>query len=255
MSLPDFSLKDEVALVTGGRQGIGKTIALAFAEAGAHVAVADLIADDGQLQTVTKEIQKLGRRSLAIQADTSKKTDAEHMVQTVIDQFGRIDILVNNAGILIRSSLLDMPEADWDRLMSVDLKGYYLCAQAAGRRMVQQKKGKIINIASQYAFRVTPGMGAYSIAKAGVVMLTRALAQELGTHGIRANTVAPSMVKTEFSRATWSNPDLLKPIEASTPLGRVAEPADLVGAALFFASDASAFITGHTILVDGGTLA
>ncbi len=255
MSLPDFSLKDEVALVTGGRQGIGKTIALAFAEAGAHVAVADLIAVDGQLQTVTKEIQKLGRRSLAIQADTSKKTDAEHMVQTVIDQFGRIDILVNNAGILIRSSLLDMPEADWDKLMSVDLKGYYLCAQAAGRRMVQQKKGKIINIASQYAYRVTPGMGAYSVAKAGVVMLTRALAQELGSYGIRTNTVAPSMVKTEFSRATWSNLDLLKSIEASTPLGRVAEPADLVGAALFFASDASAFITGHTILVDGGTLA
>jgi NAD(P)-dependent dehydrogenase (short-subunit alcohol dehydrogenase family) len=255
VSIPNFLLAGEVAIVTGSRRGIGKTIALAFAEAGANVAVCDLIVEDGELQAVADEIQKLGRRSLAIQTDTSKKRDVENLVQKVVDQFGGIDILINNAGIIIKSPLLDIPEDDWDKLMSVDLKGYYLCSQAAGRRMVERKKGKIINVASQYAFKVTPGMGVYSIAKAGVVMLTRALAQELGSYGIRANAIAPCLVKTEFSRPSWSDPEFLKQCEASIPLGRVAETTDLVGAALFLASEASCYITGHTILVDGGTLA
>jgi NAD(P)-dependent dehydrogenase (short-subunit alcohol dehydrogenase family) len=255
MSIPNLSLAGEVALVTGSRRGIGKTIALAFAQAGADVAVCDIVIDDGQLVGVAEEIQRLGRRSLAIQVNTSKKKDVDHLVQKIVDQFGVIDILVNNAGIIIKSPLLDMPENDWDRLMSVDLKGYYLCSQAVGKRMIQQKRGKMINIASQYAFKVTPGMGVYSIAKAGVVMLTRVLAQELGSYGIRANTIAPCLVRTEFSRPSWSDPEFLKQVEASIPLGRVAETGDLVGAALFLASEASSFITGHTILVDGGTLA
>jgi NAD(P)-dependent dehydrogenase (short-subunit alcohol dehydrogenase family) len=255
MGKPNFSLTDEVAVVTGGRRGIGKTIALAFAEAGAHVAVCDLVADDGGLQSVVEEVQKLGRRSLAIRADTSQKADVENMVQKVMDEFGRVDILVNNAGILIRSPLLDLPEDAWDKLMSVSLKGCYLCAQAAGRRMVEQRGGKIINIASQYSFKVTPGLGLYSIAKAGVVMLTRAFAQELGKHGIRVNAIAPGLVKTEFSRSTWADPEFSKQYNAAMPLGRMAETSDLVGAALFLASDASSYVTGHTILVDGGALA
>jgi len=148
-----------------------------------------------------------------------------------------------------------MSEKDWDRLLDVDLKGYFLCAQAVGRGMVERKKGIIINISSQFAFKVTAGMGAYSVAKAGVVMLTRVLAHELGRFGIRTNTVAPAMVRTEFSRQTWSNPEALQQVEASLPLGRVAETTDLVGAVLLLASDASSYITGHTILVDGGALA
>ena len=255
MSIPNLSLAGEVAIVTGSRRGIGKTIALAFAQAGADVAVCDIVIDDGQLVSVAEEIQRLGRRSLAIQVNTSKKKDVDNLVQKIVDQFGVIDILVNNAGIIIKSPLLDMPENDWDKLMSVDLKGYFLCSQAVGKRMIKQKKGKMINIASQYAFKVTPGMGVYSIAKAGVVMLTRVLAQELGSYGIRANTIAPCLVRTEFSRPNWSDPEFLKQVEASIPLGRVAETDDLVGAALFLASEASSFITGHTILVDGGTLA
>lgn len=255
MSIPNFSLAGEVAIVTGSRRGIGRTIALAFAEAGANVAICDLVVEDGQLEAVAEEIQRLGCRSLAIQADTSKKVDVNNLVQKVVDQFGVIDILVNNAGIMIKSPLLEMPENDWDRLMSVDLKGYYLCSQAVGRKMIEQKKGKIINITSQYAFKVTPGMGVYSIAKAGVVMLTRVLAQELGSYRIRANAIAPCLVKTEFSRPSWSDPEYLKQVEATIPLGRVAETTDLVGAALFLASEASCYVTGHTILVDGGTLA
>jgi NAD(P)-dependent dehydrogenase (short-subunit alcohol dehydrogenase family) len=228
---------------------------LAFAEAGAEVAVCDLVVEDGELQSVAQEIQKMGRRSLALQGDTSQKADVDRMVQKVMDQYGGIDILVNNAGIILRSSILDMPEKDWDRLLNVDLKGYFLCAQAVGRKMVERKKGVIINIASQFAFKVAAGMGAYSVAKAGVVMLTRVFAHELGRFGIRTNTVAPAMVRTEFSRPTWSDPETLKQVEASLPLGRVAETSDLVGAALFLASDASSYITGHTLLVDGGALA
>ena len=253
--MPDFSLNGEVAIVTGARRGIGKAIALTLAGAGADVAVCDLVDDDGQLQAVAGEIEKLGRRSLPIKVDTSKRAEVETMVQKVLDRFGQIDILMNNAGILIRSSLLDLPEEDWDRLMAVDLKSYYLCAQAVGRHMVERKRGRIVNTASQFAFRTMPGMGPYSIAKAGVVMLTRALAQELGKHGIRVNAIAPGLVKTEFSRESWINPDFVKQYSAQMPLDRMGETTDLTGAALFLASDASAYVTGHTILIDGGALA
>jgi NAD(P)-dependent dehydrogenase (short-subunit alcohol dehydrogenase family) len=223
MNIPDFSLAGKVALVTGARQGIGKAIAFALAEVGADLAICDLVADDYQLKGVSQEIQKLGRRAFTVQADTSQKADVDRMVQKVWDQYGGIDILVNNAGILIRSPILEMPEKDWDRLLDVDLKGYFLCAQAVGRKMVERKKGVIINIASQFAFKVVAGMGAYSVAKAGVVMLTRVFAHELGRFGIRTNSVAPSMVRTEFSRHAWSDAENLKQVEAPLPLGRVAE--------------------------------
>jgi len=173
----------------------------------------------------------------------------------VIDHYGRIDILLNNAGIIIKSPILDVAEKDWDRLFAVDLKGYFLCAQAVGKRMIERKKGVIINLASQWAYKTAPGFGAYSIAKAGVVMLTRVLAREWGQFGIRANTLAPAMVITDFSKDTWTNPAALKQIEASLPLGRAAETKDLVGAALLLASDASSYVTGHTLVLDGGALA
>ena len=151
---------------------------------------------------------------------------------------------------------IDMPEEDWDKIFAVDLRGYFLCAQAAGRVMVERRKGNIINISTQQAFKAAMiELGAYGIAKAGVVMLTRVLARELGSYGIRANSIAPGLARTEFSRPTWGNPEVLKKIEASLPLGRIAEPDDFVGAALFLASDASSYVTGHTILMEGGGLA
>jgi NAD(P)-dependent dehydrogenase (short-subunit alcohol dehydrogenase family) len=255
-AVPDYSLAGKAALVTGASKGIGKAIALGFAEAGANVAVCSRGIKEGQLEGVAEDIQRIGRRSMAIKADTSKKTDVEKMVERVMDEWGTIDILVNNAGIIIRAPLLEMAEDAWDELLDVDLKGYFLCAQTAGKRMVQRKTGNIINISTQFAFRApTVGMGAYAVAKSGVVMLTRVLAQELGSHGIRANGIAPGLTRTDFSRSTWSNPELIKQIEASLPLGRIAESADLVGAALFLASDASSYITGHTILLEGGGLA
>lgn len=251
----NLSLEGKVAIVTGGRRGIGKTIALAFAGAGADVVVSDLVVEDGALDAVSGEIRTLGRRTLAIQADCGQKSDVDNLVKATLDQFGAIDILVNNAGILIRKPLLDMPEDDWDRLFNVDLKGYFLCSQSVGRIMTEQGRGNIINMASQFAFKVAEGMGAYAVAKSAAVMLTRAFARELAKYGVRVNAIAPAMVKTEFSRPTWSDPELLGQYESAVPLGRVAEKADLVGASLFLASSASSYITGHTIVVDGGILA
>ncbi len=248
-----FSLHGKVGIVTGSRQGIGKAIALAIASAGADVVVSDQTAADGQLDTVAAEIQKLGQRTLAIQADISQKTDVDNLVQTVLTEFGAIDILVNNAGIIIRTPLMDTPEEDWDKVIDTDLKGYCLCAQAAGRHMMSRNNGVIVNIASSLGLKVKKNSGAYCIAKAGVIMLTRVLAVELGSYNIRVNAIAPGIVETEFSKSLWSNPEIRKQHEAITPLGCFAQPDDIVGTVLFLASDFSSRITGQTVLIDGGT--
>jgi NAD(P)-dependent dehydrogenase (short-subunit alcohol dehydrogenase family) len=246
-------LSGRVAVVTGGRRGIGKAIALALAQAGADVALGDRTVDDGQLEAAAAEIKKLGRRALALQVDITKKTEVDNFVQAVVAEFGAIDILVNNAAMNIRAPLLELGEDGWDKVIDTDLKGCFLCAQAVGRVMVEQRRGNIVNIASTAAKHPTPEMGAYCIAKAGVVMLTGVLAVELAQYNIRVNAVAPSMVKTKFSQPLWSDPATLKEIEAGIPLGRMAEPGDIVGSVLFLASDAAGYITGHTIVVDGGS--
>jgi NAD(P)-dependent dehydrogenase (short-subunit alcohol dehydrogenase family) len=248
-----FSLAGKVAIITGGRRGIGRAIALALAEAGADVALGDRVFDDGELEAVTAEIKELKRRSIAVQADITRKAEVDSLVQKTLAELGAIDILVNNAAMNIRAPLLELNEEGWDRVIDTDLKGYYLCSQAAAKIMVKQKRGNIINIASTAAMYTAPEMGAYCIAKAGVVMLTRMLAVELAQYNIRVNAVAPSMVKTKFSQPLWADPKSLKEIEAGIPLGRLAEPADIVGPVLFLASEASAYITGHTLVVDGGS--
>ena len=236
-----------------GEKGSGRGIAIAFAEAGADVVLCDRIGDR-ELKEVAETIRCLGRRSLAIKADTSIKADVDRFIRQAAERFGSVDVLVNNAGIMIKRTILDFAETDWDALMNTNLKGYYLCAQAAGRIMAKQKKGNIINIASQHAFRATPDFGVYAIAKAGVVMLTRVLARELGPYHIRANCIAPGLVKTDFSKESWSNSDFLKKREDSLPLRRVAEVDDIVGAALFLASDASSYVTAQTLIMSGGDL-
>ena len=255
MGIPNFSLSGEVAIVTGGKRGIGREIALALAGAGADVAVCTRVVDDGGLEAVVDDIKKLGRRSLGIRADTSRKADVDSMTQTVIDQFGRIDILVNNAGVLIRAPFLEMAEDVWQRHMDVNLKGYYLFSQAVAKKMAERRKGCIINIASDLAFKAVPGMSAYCVSKAGIIMLTRALAQELGQYGIRVNVIAPGMIRTELSRPNWSDPAFLSHMETITPLGRIGELNDIVGAALLLASSTSSYMSGSTILVNGGGLA
>lgn len=256
MTKPNFSLQGKVAIVTGAKRGMGREIALTFAEAGADVAVCGRFMKDGQLEAVAGEIRKLGRRSLAIEVDISVKAQVDHAVQKAIDEFGRIDILVNNAAILIKRPILEFSEDDYDRLMDTDLKGYFLFSQAAGKRMAERHQGVIVNIASNAGLQYTakiPGLGIYSVAKAGVIMLTTALAKELGPYGIRANAIAPTSTRTPMS-IIWSSPEAEKDIASSIPLGRAAEPADQAAAALFLASDAASLISGVTLRVDGGQL-
>ena len=261
MTAPSFSFKGKVALVTGGRTGVGKATALAFAKAGADVAICDLVADNGELGAVADEMKKLGRRSLAVQADVSKKTQVDNFVKQVMDELGTIDILVNNVGIVGSGGgpIIEISEDYWDHMIGVNLKSHYLCAQAAGKVMVERKQGSIIGLTSQAAFKSFPGGAAYSIAKVGVVMFTRVLARELAPYNIRVNAIAPSVIKTGFMspvmQIDWNDTAVLQQISATLPIGRVAEPSEIASVVLFLASDAASYITGETILVDGGALA
>ncbi|MFC1946199.1 SDR family NAD(P)-dependent oxidoreductase, partial [Chloroflexota bacterium] len=223
MSKPDFSLAGETAPITGGRRGIGRTIALAFAEAGADVAVCDVVTDDGALEAVAGEIRKLGRRALAIGADTGKKSEVDSAVEQVAAGFGSIGILVNNAAVDMPGPFLEITEEAWDWVMGIDLKGYFLMSQAAGRLMAERRKGSIINLASQYSFRTDANMGLYSIAKSGVAMLTRVLARELGGYGIRANSLAPGLIRTEFNEVRWGSQEFMDKYLPTVPLGRIGE--------------------------------
>jgi 3-oxoacyl-[acyl-carrier protein] reductase len=249
MGRVSLSLQGKKAIVTGGKSGIGKAIALAFAGEGADVAVCDRSVEDGQLEATAEEIRRLGHRSMAVKADVGHKAEVSVMFERVKSEFGEIDILVNNAGMTIRSMLIDATEQDWDAVMETDLKGVFLCSQAASKIMIERRKGNIINIATRSVNKAESRRGIYITAKAGVIMLTRCLAQELGTYGIRANAIAPGLVRTQFSH--HSDEDLKMRV-AKIPLGRIAEPEDVAGAAVFLASDASAYITGTTIFVDGG---
>jgi NAD(P)-dependent dehydrogenase (short-subunit alcohol dehydrogenase family) len=222
---------------------------LEFAKAGADVVVASRRLP--VLEKVAEEIRALGKRSLAVQTDISRKTDVDNLVRRVMGEFGAIDILVNNSGVLIRGRVLDLDEDEWDKVIDTNLKGYYLCCRAVGKGMVERKKGNIINIASIGAFR---GDSPYNVSKAGVVNLTRGLARELASYNIRVNAIAPGSIITEMIKDLWSDPERLKQEEARIPLGRVAEPSEIANAALFLASDMSSYITGHTIVVDGGFL-
>jgi NAD(P)-dependent dehydrogenase (short-subunit alcohol dehydrogenase family) len=246
-------LKGKVAIVTGSRRGIGRSIALALANAGADLVVCDLIVNDGKLNEVAEEIKKLGRNSLALKVDVARRAEVEEMVQRTVSQFGRIDILVNCAGVWIAGqTLLECDEDDWDKVINVNLKGTYLCCHAVAKVMVNQKRGNIINLSSQVGLNPSPALGAYAISKAAIIMLTKQLALELANDNIRVNALAPGVVKTDFNRDLWKDPKAAKQIADSIPLGRLAEPDDIAGSVLFLTSDDSSYITGTVINIDGG---
>jgi len=254
MSIPNSTMTGKVVLITGGRTGMGRAFALAFAKAGADVAICSRTNEGDGLEAVAEEIRKLGQHALAIKADVSRKNDVENMVKKTIAELGDIDVLINNAGILARGPLLETEEDIWDKLIDTNLKGCYLCSQAVGRAMVKRKKGNIINIASIAGLKPIPLRTAYAISKAGVIMLTRVLARELGSYNIRVNAIAPGTIRTRMSEALISGPEAPE-ILANISLGRFGETNDVIGAALFLASDAASWITGHTLLIDGGFLA
>ena len=251
--MKNHTLKNKIALVTGGRRGIGKAIALSLAGDGADVAVSDVVSDDGKLDETADEIKKLGSRALALQTDVSRREDVEKMVRRVTDAFGRIDVLVNCAGVWIPGqTLIECSDENWDRVIDTNLKGTYLCCQAGGKAMAAQRSGSIVNLSSQVGLTPGKGVGAYSISKAGIIMLTRQLALELAGFNIRVNALAPGIVKTDFNSAFWKDPEVEKRASGMVPLGRLAEPEDIAEAALYLASGRSGYVTGEVLAINGG---
>jgi NAD(P)-dependent dehydrogenase (short-subunit alcohol dehydrogenase family) len=247
------SLKGKVAVITGARRGIGAAIAIEFAAAGADVAICDIVIDDGLLEATRLELEQLGSRSMAFPADISKLQDVQQMAQCVLDACGRIDVLVNCAGVWIPGqTLIECSEENWDKVIDTNLKGTYFCCQAVGKVMMEQRCGSIINMSSQVGLTPGAGAGAYSISKAGIIMMTRLLAQELAAFRIRVNALAPGIVKTDFNAAFWKDPSVEKQTESMVPLGRLAEPDDIARAAVFLASDDSSYITGEVLAINGG---
>jgi 2-deoxy-D-gluconate 3-dehydrogenase len=250
MKFPDFSLTDRVAIVTGASKGLGYGTALALADAGAHVVVTSR--DAARVEPVADEIRALGRRALPLALEVQTLDQIETLVKATLDHFGRIDVLVNNAGINIPEPALEVSEENWDRVLDINLKGLFFCAQAVGRVMVEQGSGKIINVGSQMGFVGGKLRAAYCSSKGGVVQLTKALAIEWAPHGINVNGVAPTFLRTPFTAPMFEDQDFYKEVVGNILLGRLGEVDDVLGAIVFLASPASDLITGHTILVDGG---
>jgi len=252
MDLSRFSLEGRVALVTGGSRGIGRAIALAFADAGADVAISGRKLPD--LEPVAGDIEKKGVKSMAVASHIAKVEESKALADRVKGEWGKIDILVNNAGTNPHyGPLLEAEEWAWDVTMNVNLKGPFLLSQLVARVMKEQGGGSIINIASIMGI-VPSDLGIYSVTKAGLIMLTRILAKELGQYKIRVNAIAPGVVKTKLSEALWKDPAKEKGAAKSKALGYIGVPEDITGAALFLASDASSYVTGEVIVVDGGEL-
>jgi 3-oxoacyl-[acyl-carrier protein] reductase len=246
-------LKGRCAVVTGARRGIGRAIALAFAGAGADIAIADITIADGLLEKTKTELDEFGSKSLALKVDVSRRADVEQLMQRVTETFGRIDILANCAGVWVPGqTLLECSDKDWNTVIDTNLKGTWLCCQAAGKVMMQQKSGCIINLSSEVGLTPGAGAGAYPASKAGIIMLTRQMALELAGFNIRVNALAPGIVKTDFNADFWKDPDVEKRTAAMVPLKRLAESEDIAQSALFLASDAASYITGEVICINGG---
>ena len=246
-----MKLEGQVALVTGGSRSIGRAVALAFAREGAAVAV-NYVSHAEEAQSAVREIEKQGRRALAVRADTSQRAQVQAMVDEVTTRLGPIDVLINNAGVQKRVFFLELDEADWDWMLGVNLKGYFLVGQAVAARMKARGRGKIINVSSEAAGFPAPRMTAYCVSKAGVAMLTKCMALELAPYGIRVNALAPGLTRTDINRKDLEDDTFLKARLTRIPLGRVMAPEDLVGAAIFLASADSDMMTGMTLQVDGG---
>jgi 2-deoxy-D-gluconate 3-dehydrogenase len=245
-----FSLTDQVALVTGAGNGIGRAIAVAFARAGAAVAVAGR--NPQTLAEVAGRIEAAGRRSLTCVVDMRDIPQVRGMVRRVVETFGHLDVLVNNAGLTNRAPSLEVTEEAWDAVMGTNLRGLFFCCQEAARHMIPRRRGKIINVASIFGLKGRPERAPYSASKAAAMQLTRTLAVEWAPHNVHVNAIAPGATRTPTREELFGDPAYLQRLVAQYPLGRIADPEDMVGTALFLASPASDFLTGQTIVVDGG---
>ena len=251
-----FDLSGKVALVTGASSGIGRASALALANQGAKVAVAARRLD--KLEAVAAEIKSRGKEALAVQMDVTKKADIDTAVAKTVATFGRLDILLNNAGTADGAPFVDMTEATWDKVLTTNLKGYYLVAQAAAREMAKNKWGRIVNIASIASGGVGVGfvgISAYCASKGGVVGLTEAMADELAPMGILVNAIGPGVIATEMTEEVLNDPKRAEDMKMRIPMKRFGKPEEIAAAVVYFASDEASYTTGTTLYVDGGWLA
>jgi 3-oxoacyl-[acyl-carrier protein] reductase len=243
-------LAGKIALITGGNTGIGRGVALAYADEGADVAIA-WIAREPEARSLAIEVERRGRRALAVRCDVTSEADVRALMRGVVERFGRLDVLVNNAGIQKAQPITDMTLDDWERMMAVHLRGAFLCSREAARVMIPQGSGRIILLSSQLAYIGRPNYTAYSAAKGGLLTFTRALAQELAPHGILVNGIAPGLIDTGFDPL----PEETKRAHAaSLPLKRLGMPEDLVGAFVFLASDEGRYFCGQTLHPNGGEI-
>ena len=252
MILDQFKLDNKVAIVTGSAQGLGQGMAIGLAEAGADIALVDIL----DMSESKKQISALGRRCVTIQADLSDKASVPKIVDTTVKEMGGIDILFNNAGIIRRAPITEFTEKDWDDVMNVNIRTLFFLSQAVGKVMIGQGRGgKIVNTASMLSFQGGILVPSYTASKSAVMGLTRLLANELSAYNINVNAIAPGYMATENTRALREDPARNKAILARIPAGRWGTPQDLQGIAVFLASEASAYMQGYTIAVDGGWLA
>ncbi len=244
-----FDLNGKVAIVTGAGRGIGKEIALGLAKAGADIVLVSRTRT--QLEEVAKEIK--GRNTLVIPADITKKEQVEEVLNETLGRWGKVDLLINNAGMTIKKPAIEVEEEEWQSVIDINLKGEFLCAKIIGRQMVAQRSGNIINMASVGGHLGLIGSLAYCTSKGGVLQMTRVLACEWAQYNVRVNAISPGYVETDLVvGAIAARPDLKEKILARTPMGRLAQTKEIVGAAIFLASDASSYVTGISLIIDGG---
>ncbi len=254
MPVVDFSLTGKVAIVTGGSRGIGRSIAIALAEAGADVAIA--ARKPAAPAEAVAAVEAAGGRALALPTNVRRPEDLKNLIAATKQEFGRIDILVNNAGTTpVFGPVEQTDEAAWDVIMNTNVKSmFFLSVYAREVMLLHGEGGAIVNVSSVGGLRASNVIGGYSISKAAVNMLTQVCARSWGGDGIRVNAIAPGLIKTEFARALWDNPEILKASTEGAALGRIGEPDEMAGAVVYLASPAASFVTGQTLLLDGGQL-
>ena len=249
-----MSLKDKVAIVTGGNSGIGKAIVLALAEEGANIVI-DFVAHPEATDELEKQIHALGDKAIGVEADVSKVADLQRLVDTAVKELGRVDIMVNNAGIETRTSVLDTTEEQYERVLDINLKSAFFGTQIAAKQMIAQGDGgRIINISSVHEDWPMPGNTAYCLSKGGMRMLTRTAAQELGPHNVLVVGVGPGAVATPINLGTMADPEKMKVLDNAIPLGRMAQPEEIGSVVAFLAGDGATYMTGTTVFADGGLM-
>lgn len=252
MVLDLFRLDGRSAIVTGASRGLGESVALGLAEAGADIV---LVGRSDGLDETKQKIEKLGRKAIAVRADLAKMESIEKVMSAALAAFGKVDILVNNAGMVRRAPALEYTEKDWDDVVNLNLKSCFFMAQAAARDMVKRKKGKIVNIASITFFWGATRIPAYAASKAGVTQFTKSLCNELASEGINVNAVAPGYMATEINKDLRSDPAKSAELLSRIPAGRYGHPDELKGLVVYLASEASNYMNGSTVVIDGGWMA